>query len=85
MMILITGRRMHVGFQMNQMNMTEPMCLCSEYLIHYKSTNGAVLDQIITGDETLLHHVTCYTEEKDRLHGMETHLFSSKKKKVQNS
>jgi len=60
------------------------MCLCLEYLIHYKSTNGAFLDQIITGDETSLHHVICYTEDKDRLHGMEWYgdtLILLKKKK----
>lgn len=38
------------------------MCLCLEYLIQYKSTNGAFLDQIITGDEILLHHVTLKTK-----------------------
>lgn len=30
--------------------------------MQYKSTNGAFLDQIITGDETLLHHVTLKTK-----------------------
>jgi len=63
MMFLVTGRWLHVGFQWIKWTwQIEPMCLSLEYLIHYKSTNGAFLDQIITGDETLLYHVTLKTK-----------------------
>lgn len=45
-------------FQMNMIDRTYVFV----YLIHYISTNVAFLDQIITGDETFLQHVTLRTK-----------------------
>ena len=75
----ITGRWLHVGFQMNQMNMTD-----RTYVFMLRISDPLQSNQWgISGPN---HHwwwnfvASCYTEDKDRLHGMETHWFSSKKK-----
>ena len=56
------------------------MCLCLECMIQYKSTNGVLVDQIITGDETSVHHVTLKT--KTSWYGDTLILFQKKFKTV---
>ena len=50
-------------------------------MIQYKSTNGVLVDQIITGDETSVHHVTL----KTKIDFMVWRHIDSLPKKVQNS
>jgi hypothetical protein len=39
-------------------NQLTEYCRCSEHLIWYEETNGAFLNQTVTGNEARVHHVT---------------------------
>jgi histone-lysine N-methyltransferase SETMAR len=54
--------------------------ICSELLAHYEAEGDDLLSNIVTGDETWIHHFRARDEKA--LHAVASHEFSSEKKNL---